>query len=96
MKKLFLLLSFVYVANFTFAQSQKLIFDDTDINALDIDFVELFASGRGILYSSNLYFGGVDYGQKKFRRNQVIKDENGKIVSLNSNIDLLNYFSRRG
>ncbi len=96
MKKIFLSLFLFFALNFTFAQSQKLIVNDIDINALDIDFIELFACGSSIFSHSNLYWADIDYGQKSFRRRPVIKDDNGKIVKLNSNMDLLNYFSRRG
>ncbi len=96
MKKIFLLSLFLFNLNFAFSQSQKLIVNDTDINALDIDFIELFARGSSIFAPTNLYWAEIDYGQKSFRRRPVIKDDNGKVVTLNSNMDLLNYFSRRG
>jgi hypothetical protein len=91
MKKLFLLASFVVMG---FAANAQVLVEETNINELDVKFVELIGRNK-------VGFGKikviVDYGQKiSWLKSQAIRSADGTKAAFNSMIDALNFMDANG
>ena len=65
------------------------------IKDIDVDYVQIVGTSK---FLSTKVFVQIDFGQetKFFNRDNVIKDENGKILDFNSMIDALNFMTSHG
>jgi hypothetical protein len=91
MKKLFLLAVFAIVG---FGANAQVIIEETNINELDIKYVELVGRNK-------IGFGKikiiVDYGQElKIFKSQAIRSVDGTKAAFNSMIDGLNFMEANG
>jgi len=91
MKKLFLLASFAFIG---MSASAQVIVEETNINDLDVKYVELVGRNK-------VGFGKikviVDYGQElKIFKSQAIRSADGTKAAFNSMIDALNFMDANG
>lgn len=78
----------------SFGASAQVEVDGTNVNDLDIEYIELV--GRSKLLSLTKIKVFVDYGQDFSWKAQTIKDAEGKNASFNSMVDALNFMDANG
>lgn len=91
MKRLLLGLSLLLCTANVFSQTVNNVL----IKDINVDYVQIVGTSK---FLSTKVFVQIDFGQetKLFNRDNVIKDENGKILDFNSMIDALNFMTSHG
>lgn len=78
----------------SFGASAQVEVDGTNINDLDIQYVELVGQAKLLSLTKIKVF--VDYGQEFSWKAQTIKNAEGKSAAFNSMIDALNFMDANG
>jgi hypothetical protein len=91
MKKMIAVLAFGLMSFGAFAQVEV---DGTNINELDIKYVELVGQAKFLSLTKIKVF--VDYGQDFSWKQQTIKNAAGKNAAFNSMIEALNFMEANG
>ena len=92
MKKLVAVTLLIFLTQFVFSQ---VIVDDTNINELDIEYVQLIGINTSMFGVKIKVY--VDYGQEaKLMKADAIKDKNGNTIKFNSMIHALNFMEENG
>jgi len=93
MKKLFLFF-FVSILSLPEAFSQSV--NDVPLSDIDVEYVQIVGTAK--LLSTKVTIR-IDFGQSTkllSAKESLVKDENGKLMSFNSMIDVLNFMSKNG
>ena len=90
MKKMIAILAFGLMS---FGAKAQVVVDGTNINDLDIKYVELVGQAKLLSLSIKVF---VDYGQEFSWKQQTIKNTEGKNASFNSMVDALNFMDQNG
>ncbi|NBO60598.1 MAG: hypothetical protein EBU82_06465 [Flavobacteriia bacterium] len=91
MKKMLAVLVFGLMS---FGARAQVVVDGTNINDLDIKYVELVGQAKLLSLTKIKVF--VDYGQDFSWKQQTIKNTEGKNAAFNSMIDALNFMDQNG
>jgi hypothetical protein len=91
MKKMIAALAFGLMS---FGAGAQVLVDGTNINDLDIKYVELVGQAKLLSLTKIKVF--VDYGQDFSWKQQAIKNTEGKNAAFNSMIDALNFMDANG
>ena len=78
----------------SFGAGAQVVVDGTNINDLDIKYVELVGQSKLLSLTKIKVF--VDYGQDFSWKQQAIKNTEGRIEAFNSMIDALNFMDANG
>ncbi|MFN4911398.1 MAG: hypothetical protein ACK5G8_09185 [Flavobacteriales bacterium] len=90
MKKMFILMA---LGLMSFGARAQVVVDGTNINDLDIKYVELVGQAKFLSLKIKVF---VDYGQDFSWKPQVIKNTAGKNAAFNSMIEALNFMEANG
>lgn len=92
MRKLLLVFIFAFVGLFS-AQSQTV--NDVPLSSINVDYMRIVGTSKLLSTKVNVE---IDFGQESgfWKRNNKIKDANGKALKFNSMIDALNFMSKNG